>query len=159
MPLDLTPSQTIGPFFHFALTPDAGTGCMAGPEVAGERIRLACRVWDGEQAPVTDAMIELWQADIGGFGRLATDEHGVCVFESVRSPHVNVSIFARGLVDRLVTRIYFAGDPRNLCDPGLALVPADRRHTLLAHADAAQPGLWHFEIHLRGEGETVFFDL
>ena len=97
--LVVTPHQTIGPFFHFALTPDATMGCMVGSGVEGERIRLACRVWDGERAPVTDAMIELWQADIGGFGRLATDEHGMCVFETVRSPHVDVWIFARGLTE------------------------------------------------------------
>jgi protocatechuate 3,4-dioxygenase, alpha subunit len=162
----LTPPQTIGPFFHFALTPDTSLGCVVEPSVKGERIRLVCRVRDGEGSLVTDAMIELWQADIAGFGRLATDADGACTFETVRpgaiggqAPHINVSIFARGLMDRLVTRIYFEGDPANERDAVLALVPAERRGTLLARADPERRGVWNFEIQLQGGGETVFFDI
>ena len=77
----------------------------------------------------------------------------------LQAPHVNVSVFARGLLNRLVTRVYFADDPANMEDPVLALVPEDRRETLIAHPDRAQPGLWNFEIHLCGERETVFFDV
>ena len=61
-----TPSQTVGPFFHFALTRNAALGCLAGPEARGERLRLRFRVFDGDGAPVPDAMIELWQADSDG---------------------------------------------------------------------------------------------
>ena len=161
-----TPPQTIGPFFHFALTPDDSLACLAGPETAGERIKLVCRVWDGEGSLVTDAMIELWQPDTGGFGRLATDADGACVFETVlpgefdgQAPHIAVSIFARGLLDRLVTRIYFEGAHANQRDPVLQLVPAHRVDTLLARADRSKPGWWNFDIRLRGEAETVFFDL
>ena len=161
-----TPPQTIGPFFHFALTPDASQSRLAGPGVDGERIRLHCRVLDGEGSIVTDAMCELWQPDIGGFGRLATDAEGTCVFETVlpgpfdgQAPHINVSLFARGLLDRLVTRIYFAGASANSHDPVLALVPPDRRATLFAHPDADHPSVWNFEIRLRGEPETVFFEI
>ncbi len=190
MDLVPSPSQTIGPFFHFALTADEALGRLAGPSARGERIRLACRVLDGDGAPVDDAMIELWQADAGGkynhpddaqdkapdpafrgFGRLSTNEDGVCVFETVRpgrvpgcggtlqAPHVNVSVFARGLLNRLVTRLYFAGDAANEDDPVLALVSEDRRHTLMAHPEAGHRDLWNFEIHLCGERETVFFDV
>jgi protocatechuate 3,4-dioxygenase alpha subunit len=178
MDLGLTPSQTIGPFFHFCLTADRSLGCLAGPGASGERVRLAFRVWDGDGAPVGDAMIELWQADAGGnynpsdgFGRLPTNEDGACVFETIKpgrvpgpdgtlqAPHINVSIFARGLLQRLVTRIYFAGDPANQEDPVLALAPEDRRDTLMAYPDPKQPGVWRFEIRLRGECETVFFDV
>jgi protocatechuate 3,4-dioxygenase alpha subunit len=187
--MECTPSQTIGPFFHLELTVDETAGCLAGPEAKGERIRLACRVLDSEGAPVDDAMIELWQADasgaydhpddprrgthdpsFGGFGRLATDADGACVFEIVKpgqvpgwggalqAPHINVSVFARGLLKRAVTRIYFHADPANASDPVLALVPANRRDTLLARPDAGG-ALWNFEIHLCGERETVFFDI
>ncbi len=185
-----TPSQTIGPFFHFCLTPGEALGRLAGPDAMGERLRLLVRVRDADGAPVGDAMIELWQADAGGkyhhpddtqelpadpgfrgFGRLATNADGACVFETVKpgqargprgtlqAPHVNLSLFARGLVDRLVTRVYFAGERANHQDPVLALAPEDRRHTLLAHPDAGNPGVWTFEIHLGGERETVFFDV
>lgn len=162
-----TAAQTIGPFFHFALTPNAAAGRLAGPDAQGECILVKCRVLDGDGVPVSDAMIELWQADTGGFGRLATDEEGACVFETIRpgrigtghAPHINVSIFARGLLNRLVTRIYFAGDPANDADSVLELVPEDRRGTLLARPDASRAGVWDFEIRLASESETVFFDV
>ncbi len=184
-----SPSQTIGPFFHFALTTDPAQGRLAEAAAKGEHIRLACRVLDGDGALVDDAMIELWQADAGGnynhpddtdkaadpafrgFGRLATNPEGACVFETVRpgrvpggggklqAPHVNVSIFARGLLNRLATRIYFADDPANAQDPVLALAPEDRRDTLMAHPDPERRGVWNFDIRLSGERETVFFDV
>ena len=105
-----------------------------------------------------------------GFGRLATDAEGVCTFETVRpgrvpdgrdgyqAPHINVSVFARGLLARLCTRVYFEGDPALPEDAVLALVPAERRQTLLAKPGAT-PGDWTFDIHLQGSQETVFFDI
>ena len=178
-----TPSQTIGPFFHFCLTTDATLGCLASPSAKGERIRLACHIVDGDGVPLDDAMIEIWQADADGnynpadgsgfrsFGRLCTDKDGVCVFETVKpgqvpgpggtrqAPNVNVLIFARGLLKQLVTRVYFYGEAANQKDPFLALVPEDRRGTLLAHPHPEEPGLWTFEIRLCHESETVFFDV
>ena len=106
-----------------------------------------------------------------GFGRLQTDANGVCVFETVKpgrvpstdcsaqSPHINVTLFGRGLGKPLRTRVYFAGDAANADDPVLALVPANRRDTLLAKPVAGQAGAWAIEIHLQGEAETVFFDV
>jgi len=188
------PSQTAGPFFHLGLTAHWSIGDLASDGVKGERIQLACRVLDGEGVPVGDAMIEIWQADLEGrynhpddirqnniprapsdpkfygFGRLATDAHGMCTFSTIKpgrvpgngktfqAPHINVSIFARGILNRLATRIYFAGDPANHEDPVLNLVPADRRDTLLAHGHT-QPNEWHFDIRLCGDGETAFFDI
>ena len=181
--MDLTPSQTIGPFFHLCLTRDRAEGRLAGPEAKGDRIRLACRVLDGDGAPVGDAMIELWQADASGiynhpedprrashdpafcgFGRLATDEEGRCAFDTVKpgqisaleAPHINVSVFARGLLKRVATRIYFSATGK---DPSLALVPENRRDTLLARRDSRNPALWSFDVHLSGDHETVFFDI
>jgi protocatechuate 3,4-dioxygenase alpha subunit len=193
--MDLIPTanQPIGPFYHFALTPgwatgDRSAGVMAGPEAQSERIRLTVRLLDSDAHPVTNGMIELWQADacgkynhpadtqaktadpgFRGFGRLATDDQGLCVFETVKpgpvpglkktqAPHINVSIYAPGLLRRVVTRIYFAGDPANDSDEMLDLVPEDRRSTLLAHP-VGEAGEWCFDLHLTGPGETVFFDV
>ncbi len=178
MDLVPTPSQTIGPFFQCLLDSHGAVGSLAGPTTKGERIKLVCRLLDGNGAPVNDGLIELWQADADGrfdpagcrgFGRLPTNEEGNCVFDTIRpgrvtdstpqASHVNLSVFARGLLNRLVTRIYFSGDPANGEDPVLQLVPEDRRETLMAHPDSGQPGVWNFEIHLQGERETVFFDV
>jgi|SRR5579871_6405560 len=171
MELVPTPTQTIGPFFHLALTTRDTLARLARSDAKGERIRLAIRVLDGDGAPVDDAMIEIWHADGAGdygpgvFARLATNESGTCVFETVKpasvaeihAPHLNVAVFARGLLKQLITRVYFAGDPANQNDPILALVPANRRDTLLAQThESAQ---WNFEIRLSGGGETVFFDV
>jgi protocatechuate 3,4-dioxygenase alpha subunit len=158
MELIPTPSQTIGPFFHLCLSPQANLGALEG-----ERIRLVCRILDGDEAPVNDAMIEIWQADgagkYGGFGRQCTNEDGRCEFQTVKTSHVNVMIFARGLLKQLFTRIYFAGESSNADDPILALVPEDRRETLMAHPNAKESGVWNFEIRLCAESETVFFDV
>ena len=185
-----TASQTVGPFFNFGLTTNANLGTLAGPGVAGERIRLSFRITDGDGAPAAgDAMIELWQADsagryphpldsrssetagFGGFGRLETDPDGRCTFETIKpgrvatpdgnwqAPHINVLIFARGLLRHLHTRVYFAGNPENDRDPVLARVPDERRATLLARPSESDPTAWSFDIVLQGDGETVFFDV
>jgi len=184
-------SQTVGPFFNFALTTNSRLGVLAGEGVEGERIRLAIRVVDGEGIGAPgDALIELWQADTHGcyahaldlrerdrdtnfygFGRLETDANGECVFLTVKpgpvpdgrggtqAPHINVVVLARGLLKHLCTRIYFSGEPANAHDPALALVPEDRRATLLASPESERAGTWRFEIRLQGEAETVFFDV
>ncbi|MGA2375683.1 MAG: protocatechuate 3,4-dioxygenase subunit alpha [Candidatus Sulfotelmatobacter sp.] len=181
-----TPSQTVGPYLHLGLTDARGIARIAGDRAKGERVWLTFRVLDGEGAPVPDAMIEVWQADsegnyahhgsagdaaFRGFGRLATAEDGVCTFETIKpgcvlgpgeavqAPHVNVSILGRGILKRLSTRLYFAGEPANAADPVLALVPENRRATLLAQPDPARPGNWILAVHLRGKSETVFFDV
>jgi len=183
-----TASQTVGPFFNFGLTTDADLGNLVGSEMKDERIRLTFRVTDGEGAPAPgDAMIEIWQADSAGryahpldlpaeagrfhgFGRLETDLNGRCTFETIRpgrvaapsgnlqAPHISVLVFARGLLKHLHTRVYFAGDPANAHDPVLALVPEERRATLLAK-QCGDPAAWSFDIVLQGAGETVFFDV
>jgi protocatechuate 3,4-dioxygenase alpha subunit len=106
-----------------------------------------------------------------GFGRMATAEDGSCQFETIKpgrvpgpgnvlqAPHLNLAVFARGVLKQLYTRVYFAGDPANSEDPVIALVPPPRRETLIAQPDAASPGHWRFDIHLQGEQETVFFNV
>lgn len=186
-PGGITPSQTIGPFFAYALTPRAyggpelATERLAGEGVPGERIRIEGQVLDGDGAAVGDAMLEIWQADaqgrhqpqgnagFTGFGRAETTlEDGRFVFETVRpgpvpgpggvlqAPHLSLSVFARGVLVRLMTRIYFAGEPANATDPVLALVPQARRETLIAQRNEA--GVYRFDIHLQGAQETVFFE-
>ena len=105
-----------------------------------------------------------------GFGRLATEDQGLCLFHTVKpgavpglkaqsqAPHINVRIFAPGLLRPVVTRIYFDGDPANLSDEILGLVPEDRRPSLIARP-GVKPGEWCFNLHLTGPCETVFFDI
>ncbi len=177
-----TPSQTVGPFFQVGLAETDALGSLVKPDTRGERIRLQLRVLDGDAAPVPDCLIEIYQADadgvygrvpFSGFGRLATRKDGTCVFETIRpgnvadgrggtqASHVNVCLFARGLLRQVYTRIYFAGDPDLDRDPVFALVPADRKPSLLASPmdGAAGPPAWEFVIRLQGEQETPFFDL
>jgi protocatechuate 3,4-dioxygenase alpha subunit len=186
-----TPSQTVGPFFAFGLTEGSGrVRCIAGPDAKGACVLLVGRVLDGDDAPVPDAMIEIWQADADGkynhpddpqhgtadpactgFGRMGTDEDGLCEFETIKpgrvsgpggtlqAPHLNVALFARGLLKQLYTRVYFANDPANEEDPVLALVPENRRETLTARLDGNRRNCWKFDIHLQGQRETVFFDV
>jgi len=161
---------------------------LVTPDAIGAPIRIAGRVLDGAGQPVPDAMIEFWQADgagrhpaapshagshagFRGFGRAACDAAGAFAFRTVKpggvpgpgggrqAPHVDVGIFARGLLNRLFTRIYFADEPATASDAILALVPADRRATLIASRDAASgdPPLYRFDIRLQGDRETVFF--
>jgi protocatechuate 3,4-dioxygenase alpha subunit len=102
-----TPSQTVGPFFHFGLAENVSLGRLAGPHTKGERITLRIRVLDGDSLPVPDSLIELWHADadgryvrppaaasigtppdFSGFGRLPTSADGSCVFETIRPGRV-----------------------------------------------------------------------
>jgi protocatechuate 3,4-dioxygenase alpha subunit len=193
----ITPSQTVGPFFKYGLTPngqyawnDAFTNNLVTPDASGERIRVEGRVFDGDGQPVSDCMLEIWQADaqgrfsdpqdkralpnsmFKGFGRCGTDPNGDYVFDTIRpgavpdpdgkpqAPHLLLAIFARGMVLHLYTRIYFNGEAANAADPVMALVPADRRSTLIA---VREPGsgnaVYRFNIRLQGENETVFFDV
>ena len=164
-----TPSQTIGPFFHFALVSMGDDDERTG----GGGIEICGKVLDGLGAGVPDALIETWQADFGGalagFARTATDEDGWFRFRvgepravtdstgRAQAPHVAVGVFARGLLKRLVTRIYFDGASENDRDVVLSLVPANRRATLVAKRE---PGAdrFRFDVVLQDPAETVFFD-
>ena|SRR5687767_14822808 len=179
-----TSSQTVGPFFHFGLATNVALGRIAGPDAAGDHIQLRICLLDGAGAPVPDALVEVYQADADGrysqaseanegftgFGRLPTDADGCCLFHTIKpgvvrtdpaaqAPHVNVCVLSRGLLRQIYTRIYFAGDAELATDPILALVPADRRHTLLARSATGDPATWDLTIRLQGDDETVFFDL
>jgi protocatechuate 3,4-dioxygenase alpha subunit len=163
---DLTPSQTVGPFLHIAL-PWVDGPFAASPD-RPDAIAIDGRVTDGSGAPVPDAVIETWQTPVDqrGFGRCPTDKDGWYRIITVRpspqpdrdgnveAPHVDVSVFARGLLRRLVTRIYFPDATENATDPVLTSVDPARRGTLIA---AAVDGGYRFDIRLQGDFETVFF--
>lgn len=168
-----TASQTIGPYWH--LLEDKALADLTRFGSGGEVITIEGRVSDGAGAPVSDACVEIWQSspaadsEFPGFGRAATDDAGNFSFRTIKplgvpgpgnsfqAPHIALTILARGLLLHLATRLYFAGEPANAHDPILGLIedPA-RRATLLA--SEAGPGIWHFDIHLQGEAETVFFE-
>ncbi|MCW8084431.1 protocatechuate 3,4-dioxygenase subunit alpha [Sabulicella glaciei] len=175
-----TAHQTVGPYWHL-LEYEGWNDLLRedGPNtgMAAEAITLAGRVTDGAGAPVTDAQIEIWQAgpdgrydgSFHGFGRARTDEAGRFRFRTVKpspvpgrgnatqAPHIQLQVFARGLLRHLTTRAYFAGEALNGTDPLLAVVPEERRGTLIAQPGA--PGEWVLDIRLRGDGETVFLDI
>ena len=183
-----TPSQTVGPFFHYAL-PYPGGETLTNEATLGERITVEGRVTDGEGTPVDDALIEIWQANsqgrynhpedtqerqldpnFNGFGRTQTDADGRFRFHTIRpgpvpgpggtaqAPHINMSVLGRGIMKRMATRVYFSGEAANADDPILALVPDERRATLIAER-IGDGAAYRFDIRLQGENETVFFDI
>jgi len=161
--VDETPAQTVGPFLHLALADPALRDGVGDDD--GAAVTLRGTVVDGAGAPVVDAVVETWQ-HAGPFTRCPTDAAGVWAVRTRRppavptldgtpqAPHVVVSIFARGLLDRLVTRAYFAGEPSNAADPALAAA-GPRAAALIAAAEG--PSTYRFDIRLQGPGESVFF--
>jgi protocatechuate 3,4-dioxygenase, alpha subunit len=154
-----TPSQTVGPFFGFALPfPDDQCAVPAGTPGA---VRIEGQLLDGAGAPVPDGLLEASQGD--QFARSGTDPEGMFHFQvrkpeagpDGQAPHLNVTVFARGLLRHLTTRLYFPDEAAaNASDPLLRLVEADRRATLVARDDG---GVLHWDVRLQGEEETVFF--
>ena len=157
-----TPSQTAGPFVHIGLTPGLhGTGGMlplAAPEAPGAPVALCGTLTDAEGVPVTDALIEGWQAG-GGWARCSTHEDGGWRFDIARPdavPFVGLYVVARGINLGLHTRLYFP-DADWRADPAMARVSEARRATLVA-SDGGD-GAYRLDIRLGGPRETVFFDV
>jgi protocatechuate 3,4-dioxygenase, alpha subunit len=166
---------------------DAFPRSAATADVGGERIGIAGRILDGDGVGVPDAMIEIWQADgtgrymhplqggaanskFRGFARVDTDKDGGWRVETIKpgrvagvkggdqAPHILVALFARGMLRHLYTRIYFAEETvANAADAVLALVPAQRRNTLMA--TRGSDGVYRFDLRIQGGTETVFFAL
>lgn len=169
MSCPLTPSQTVGPFFHDALL---RSDAVISADAPGEHLRIVGTVYDGAGDGVPDAVIEAWQGN--SFSRVGTGAGGVYEFTTIRpspvssdratdAPHIDVVIFARGLLNQLPTRIYFPDEPENETDPVLQRVPLERRATLVAQREPSQPDdvepAYRFDIVLQGRDETVFFDV
>jgi protocatechuate 3,4-dioxygenase, alpha subunit len=188
MTLPPTPSQTIGPFYHFSL-PFPGGERLIQPDDP-DAVRIAGTVYDGAGEPVTDAMVEIWQANragryahpeddrddvpleegFTGFGRCPTDGDGRYEFVTVKpgavpgpegrtqAPHIDVLIFARGLLRQLMTRIYFPDEEEaNAADPVLSSIEdSELRQTLVATDEG---NALCFDIYLQGENQTAFFEI
>ncbi|MGO1399328.1 MAG: protocatechuate 3,4-dioxygenase subunit alpha [Brevibacterium yomogidense] len=174
-----TPAQTIGPFYGFALEYEHGNELV--PVGSARAVRLHGTVTDGAGTPVPDALLEIWQADesgaipdvegsllrdgftFTGFGREGTDGSGNFTLSTVdpgptqpgSAPFISLCVFARGLLNRLFTRIYLPEDEAALAaDPLLSQLPADRRKTLIATRE--EDGSLRFDVRLQGDDETVF---
>ncbi|HEX3616822.1 MAG TPA: protocatechuate 3,4-dioxygenase subunit alpha [Solirubrobacteraceae bacterium] len=188
MIFEVTPSQTVGPYFAIGVPFDGGN--LIVPEGTPGAIRIGGTIYDGRGEIIPDHLIEFWQPDgegrfndicgygeqstlegFRGFGRYGVEDgDGVYTMVTVKpgrvpgpnegppqAPHIDVTLFARGMLNRVVTRVYFADEEQaNAADPVLATVPAARRNTLLAQPTADG---YRFDIHLQGPGETVFFDI
>lgn len=160
--LEQSPSQTVGPFFHFGLF-RGGENILVNDTTQGQRVRIIGHVFDGDGAVILDAMLEIWQADaqgyfnhpadphqaladkqFRGFGRADTANDGIFSFETIKpggvtgydgnpqAPQINVRIFSRGLLTHADTRLYFADEPANQSDAFLNSIDPARRHTLMA---------------------------
>lgn len=174
-----TPSQTIGPFFGFALPIERGERIV--PAHRPGAIRLHGLVTDGQGGPVTDAVVEAWQADengdvsqergalardgygFTGFGRTSTDLAGHYSFTTLKpgavgrsAPYVLICVFARGLSHHLFTRAYFPEDALLHATDAVLTAAGERSGTLLSTADGESS--YRFDIRMQGAGETVFLD-
>lgn len=174
-----TPGQTIGPFYGFALPYEGGEFLVDRSHP--QAVRLHGTVYDGHGDPIPDSMLEIWQADADGnisqapgslirdgytftgFGRVAVDNAGHYDFTTVnpgptdpgKAPFILMTVFARGLLNRLFTRIYLPEDTEALAqDPLLSSLPEERRRTLIA--ERGDDGSLRFDLHLQGQDETVF---
>ena len=173
------PGQTIGPFYGYALPFEKGGELVNQAHPAA--VRPHGVVYDGNGEVIPDSMLEIWQADengtvvsrdgslvrdgytFTGWGRVPVDNVGHYTFTTVnpgpteegKAPFIMLTVFARGLLNRLFTRIYLPEDTEALAnDPLLTSLPADRRKTLIATREA--DGSLRFDIRLQGEDETVF---
>ena len=188
MSLETTASQTIGPYLHIGLTwlvtdnlaPPGVEGekvSVEGRIVDGDGNPVndaVVEIWQanahGRYPHPDDARDKPIEPAFKGFGRVVTDDAGVFRFttikpgripaagEGLQAPHLNVTIFMRGLLKHLITRMYFPNDPANDGDPVLARVPKARRATLIASPIEGRSGALRFDIILQGSNETVFFD-
>lgn len=167
-----TPSQTVGPFFAYGLTPEQyhyDFSSAVKPSVDGTKtVKISGQVLDGEGIPIPDAMVELWRYDGDQriIARCGTGTNQACTFDfKVPGPHVNegevpyftVIVFMRGQLIHSYTRVYFEGEA-NETDPVFQAVPEERRPTLVAKKISDQE-VFQFNIVMQGENETVFFDL
>jgi protocatechuate 3,4-dioxygenase alpha subunit len=177
-----TPSQTVGPFFaRELLWKDRGIVLFSG---RADRITLTGQVFDGNGAPIFDALFETWQADAAGnfasgddgsrpygYGRVSTDTEGRYAIETVMpgsfkgpggetyAPQISVMIFARGLLKALQTRVFLVPLDAIKDDPlARAIGDPDRLRTLIATRDPGDPKTYQWDVRLRGAGEAVFIE-
>jgi protocatechuate 3,4-dioxygenase, alpha subunit len=169
--LKQTPSQTLGPFSAYSLTPQQSGYAFEQMvfnkdfSVSENKISISGQIFDGERNVINDALIEIWSPeDSSFFGRFGTNIEldGKFFFEinkpkgNNQAPHISVLIFMRGQLIHSYTRIYFEDEEmQNENDEILNLVPENRRQTLIAKKIGEFNYI--FDIHMQGENETVFF--
>jgi protocatechuate 3,4-dioxygenase, alpha subunit len=183
-----TTSQTVGPFFSIGLCTaikenPVGAGTTGERVTVEGRVfdgdgkpvpDAILEVWQansyGKYAHPEDQQDKPVEANFAGYGRIPTNDEGNFRFTTIKpgqvpnpegklqAPHIAVSVFARGLLRRLVTRIYFPDEPANATDFALNLVEPSRRETLIAKKIAGTSGALKWDVILQGSGETVFFD-
>ena len=181
-------TQTVGPYFRIGLErlfrPDLTTEHPGGEriEISGRVLDgdgnpvddAVLEIWQadaqGKYAHPEDVQSKAADAKFRGFGCCPTDDNGAFRFVTIKpgrvpgpdgklqAPHIVVSVFMRGLLRRLVTRIYFPDDPANGEDFALNLVDAARRKTLMANPVSGRAGALEWNVLLQGPNETVFFD-
>lgn len=187
MKLCATTWQTVGPFFQIGfellINRDVASPDVPGERITlegqvldGDRIPVPDAVietWQanshGKYAHSEDLQAKPTDMGFRGYGRVATDDNGFFRIRTVKpgttpapdglmqAPHIEVSILMRGLLKRLVTRVYFPDDPANANDPILNLVPPARRQTLIARK--CGEGVLRWDVLMQGNDETVFFDV
>jgi protocatechuate 3,4-dioxygenase, alpha subunit len=187
--LQATTSQTVGPYFSIGLTrlkkvDLAGPGVsgeritIEGRVLDGDRKPVpdaVIEIWQanshGKYAHPEDDQKKPLEPGFQGFGRIPVDENGKFSFTTIKpgavpgpngnpqAPHIAVSVFMRGLLRRLVTRIYFPDEPANAGEFVLNLVEPERRATLIAKKSANQTGTLEWNVILQGPDETIFFDI
>ena len=198
----ITPSQTVGPFFAYGLTPKGrahwdpnGTYSwketvgdnLITPDATGQKIRIQGQVFDGDGKPITDCMLEIWQADsqgryaspqdtrarpntqFKGFGRSATDKNGVFGFATVKpgpvpgpngstqAPHIVVAVYSRGMLRQVYTRLYFADETAANAADPILQIVPAERRGTLIAQKRGD--VYRFDIRMQGENETVFFEV
>jgi protocatechuate 3,4-dioxygenase alpha subunit len=190
-----SPSQTAGPYVHIGCTPRFGGlnvkradpgSCLLSDDTRGERITIKGCIYDGDLLPLSDALVEIWQADasglyatnpcsdpeFSGWGRCATDlENGQFLFDTIRpgrvpftdgrmqAPHITLWIVARGINVGLHTRLYFADEAESNDKDPILMQINDRARVDSLIASPETSAQFRFDIYLQGPQETVFFDM
>ncbi len=155
-----TPSQTVGPFYSIGLARRSENELVES--AAPGALRIVGQLIDGDDTPIPDGMVEIWQAADRRWGRSGTDDEGRFSFVAPKStalpgeaPRLEVCVFARGLLKHQLTRMYFPDEAEaNAADPVLSSLTKRERETLVAEADGST---LRFDIHMQGEHATVFF--
>ena len=183
-----TSSQTVGPFFAYGLAaqqyqydfPSLVYGDLRKEDLLGQKINVKGQVIDGNDTPIHDALVEIWQADPNGnydtnpngkffgFGRMGTGSGDFVGFNFKTykpgktapncAPHINITVFARGMLNHLFSRIYFSDEEEeNKKDLLLNEIDTSLRSRLIAEKENENE--YRFDTYLQGDKETVFFDV
>lgn len=157
----VTPFQTVGPYLILGLRVGVQPPASAAEPNA---VTITGRLLDGAGEGIPDGILEWWHPSFAEIQRSPTGAEGRFSIQLPKppadrggAPHVAVRVLGRGILTQYLTRVYFGDEPANASDPVLRLVPDARRHTIVAPCTA--PSVYHFDVVIQGENETVFFDV